>query len=252
VTVQRGLDPRDFVLVTFGGAGPMHAASLLRELGAKRAIIPPVAGVQSAWGLLVAERRRVYQRASVGALARPYLAQMRGAFAALNREAAVEFGSHASGGEPEERRLAMDLRYRGQAYEIAVECPEAVAWDGIFLAEMAARFHRRHRQLYGFAEESRPIEFMAARLAVLNGAPRQKRRSLGRHRQPLRARRWREILAYFDDRYHSTQVFRREDLGAGDRLAGPAIVAQAETTTVIPPWAEAEVNGTGDLVLKLK
>ena len=252
VTVQRGLDPRSFVLVTFGGAGPMHAASLLRELGAKLAVIPPEAGVQSAWGLLVADMRRDYQQAFFSAVSGESLPRLAGIFSDLRRRARNELGR---GWVSEERiglRFALDMRYRGQAYEITVECPESEKPDRTFLAAMADRFHTQHKKLYGFAEEARPAEFTVVRLAALVGRVREEAPRRRRSGRPLRERQLRNIPAFFDRRYHRTAVYRREDLGAQDLINGPAIIAQAETTTVVPPWAAVTVNQTGDLLLELR
>src|ERR1019366_5086620 len=100
------------------------------------------------------------------------------------------------------------LRYRGQAYEMTVECPETEKWDRVFLAAMAARFHAQHGKLYGFADRGRPVEFSVARLAALISREREEPPRVRPSPHPLSKRQWRQARIYFDGRYRPTALYR--------------------------------------------
>ena len=250
VTVQRGINPTDFVLIAFGGAGPLHAADLLRELGGRRAVIPPEAGVQSAWGLLVAERRRDFQHSWFGELNPSAIPSLTKMFSKLRTQALTELDRSNVPVNQVMLKFGLDLRYQGQAYEITVESPKQDL-DIATIGALADRFHDRHRTLYGFVERHRPIECTVVRLTATAPVTATAEVRLKQSRRSLKSRMLTTTRAYFEGRFHTTPVYDRQILGPKDHIRGPAIIVQSETTTVIPPWARVEVGPAGDLMMEL-
>jgi len=218
ISVERGLDPREFALVAFGGAGPLHACSLAEELGIRIVLVPKAAGVLSALGLAVSELRR------------DYLAPFRGtlAFAELEEQAMAEF----SGARLE--RL-VDARYRGQAFELTVPADDPVA-----------AFHSAHVRRYGFRMEDEPVEFINLRVVATVPGKRPPLSEAAPQPEAGRERR----RAHFDGDFVEVDVLQRLRLGRGSRVEGPVIVEFPDATCLIRRgWAGA-VDAAGTLVLE--
>ena len=239
ISLARGYDVREYVLVSFGGAGAQHACAIARELGIRRVLQHPYAGVLSAFGIGMADVKKLAAR-DVGQLYTPAaLAGVEGAFSEMERDlrAAVQAAGVAVGAVSAARFL--DLRYVGQSSTITVPLPD----DG----DYAAEFARRHRQLYGFVFSRRPIEIRAARVEVTGAMPKPpvRRRAVVPGRpQPLRRTR-----AYFGGAWRDAAVFRRDDLRPGDSVEGPAIIVESISTIVVEPGWSAEVSERDDIVL---
>jgi N-methylhydantoinase A len=227
VTVERGLDPRRFALMPFGGAGPMHAAALADELGIDRLLCPRASGVLSALGLIASERRRDTARTVMLSGE-----ELTGARIAAEVEGLREaIGGGLEGAEPE---ATYELRYRGQAFELAV--PGAVEPDPSELAERFAAEHERH---YGYRDPEAEVELVNVRLAmVVPGRSPEPRAAPpgGLERSARRAR--------FGGEWVEVEVLRGEP-EAGLRTSGPCVFELAEATLVLPPGWEAEVDGHG-------
>jgi N-methylhydantoinase A len=218
ISVERGLDPRDFALVAFGGAGPLHACSLAAELGIDTVLVPKAAGVLSAFGLAVAEQRR------------DFVAPCRGEidFGQL-RELALE---KLPGAKLE---LLLDARYHGQAFELTVPAEE---WE--------TRFHAAHERRYGFSMEGEEVEPMHLRVVATLPGRNPELAEPEPAGDPVRTRR----LAYFAGEWTEAEVLDRTLMGRGSQVSGPAIVEFAEATCVVPaPWA-GEIDPVGTLVLR--
>lgn len=230
ISVERGYDPSDFVVVTFGGAGGLHAAELVRRLGAAGALVPPDPGLLSAFGMLAApvvqEASRTVLLASDREDAR---ARMEDAFRTLEEEA-VE-AMLAEGRAREELALdrRVEARYRGQSFELRVP---AEGW--------VDAFHRAHGERYGHARRDATVEAVTLRVQASAPGPRLEPARLGpsqRHPRPRPTRvraggRWVEGLR-----------IAREELGAGERIRGPAVVTEYSSTTWVPEGWYAEVDG---------
>lgn len=256
VSVERGHDPRDFALMPFGGAGPMHGTAVARELGMRRILIPPNPGILCALGLLVSDLRHDLLETHVHRLAdfesgkaEPILRRLGDAARALL----------ARDGVPEERwgiELRADLRYVGQSYEISVpiEPPDARGWQGL-----TARFHEAHRQRFGHADERAEVELVVLgatgfgridppRLARLRqGEPSADRAELGRRPVYYEAKAMGASGAWCD-----TPVYDRARLDAGNVLRGPAIIDEVSSTTVLYPGDVAHVHDTGALLVEVQ
>ncbi|MGH7339352.1 MAG: hydantoinase/oxoprolinase family protein, partial [Candidatus Rokuibacteriota bacterium] len=237
----------DYTLVALGGAGPLHAADLAAEMGVRGVIVPPFPGVASAIGLLGSDIRHDYQQAYFSPLLE---AESRAVTERLEQMAERGRNQLArSGMPPDAIRIvpAADLRYVGQAYEVCVEWP-ALAVTSRDLIEMKRRFNAEHQRLYSFANDSRAVELVSLRVTaigvvdkLIGGRPEPK----GGEPQPKQRR-----PAYF--RHHGVldvPDYDRAGLGLGQTLAGPAIVEQRDSTTVVPPGWTAVTDRFGHLVL---
>jgi N-methylhydantoinase A len=235
VSVERGLDPRRFALVAFGGAGGMHACSLAEELGIATVLVPRASGVLSALGLAISDLRRDYLRPFLRALGILDPAELEAAYAELEDLARTELGGRDG---PELRRQA-DLRYRRQSFELTVEAGDAGA--------LAREFHAAHERRHGYAMPGEPVELVALRLVatVPVGKP-----ELAEGGAPDRGAAPGEREASFDGEWVTVTVHRREAMGAGSEVHGPAIVEFAEATCVVRPGWSGAIDDAGTLVLE--
>jgi len=235
ISVERGLDPREFALVAFGGAGPLHACSLAEELGTDTVLVPKASGVLSALGLAVCDVRRDHVSPYLSPLSETEAAGVEGSFGKLERAAADEL---ADQGEPVFERRA-DLRYGGQSFELTVGA-DALEEPG----DLADRFHDAHERRYGYRMEGEPVELVNLRLVAT--VPVEKpgiSESLPAGEADAGTRE-----TYLGG-WRRTPVLDREEMGRGTRVEGPAIVEFAESTCVVPPGWGGEVDNAGTLVL---
>ena len=244
VSIARGHDPRDFTLVAYGGAGPMHAALIAEELGIPRVLVPRYPGNFSALGLLVSDVKHDDARTRIGLL-RDERDAIDAAFAEM--EAAASRRLEAEGFTPPARRIdrALDLRYLGQAFELSVPVP-AGALD---LDAIARQFHERHLLTYGHADPAGDVELVNVRIAahgVVDKPPPPRQADAGEARGARLGTR----PAWFGGQELSVDVYERDALAASAVLNGPAIVEEFGATTVIPPGWSARLDGLGDLVLE--
>jgi 5-oxoprolinase (ATP-hydrolysing)/N-methylhydantoinase A len=240
VSSEKGRDPADFVLMAYGGSGPVHAAGLAAELGVRTVVVPPLAGLFSAAGLLFARTefhdvRFCRIAASGGDLA---------ALAALDAEMRASLERAIGAVEGVEWVRTADLRYAGQSWDIEVEFPGAPD-DPEAVAALVAGFEREHERLYGVRdEEGSPVEIRALRLAVL-GPVREDTHIVVRSEPSGSSPEAR--LADFGDGPVETRVLSRRDVPSGEELAGPLLVDEYDTTVVVPPgWSVR--RGPGDVL----
>ncbi|MGH2810435.1 MAG: hydantoinase/oxoprolinase family protein, partial [Actinomycetota bacterium] len=228
VSVERGLDPRRFALVAFGGAGPMHACSLADQIGMGIVLVPRACGVLSALGLAISEVRTDASRPLHALAEEAVVGAVEKAFSEM--EAGVE--------EPAAVLIRRaDLRYRGQSFELTVEAGSASA--------LVENFHAAHEQRYGYRMDGAPVEIVTLRLtSVLEGSKPVLSEPAGTGRGAASRRR------VFFHRWEQTQVFERAWMGAGDRVEGPAIVEFGEATCVVGPGWAGSIDPSGTLVLK--
>ena len=237
MTVERGVDPRGYALLAFGGAGPMHAAAIARELGMARILCPPTSGVLAALGLVVGERRRDVQRSLLLSGERLSGEAVAAAFADLAGRARAALGD-----ENAVLRATYELRYRGQAFELPIDRDgEAPAAPG----DLRAAFADLHEERYGYVDDGADVELVTLRVtAVTPGAQASPGRA-GSTASPAGSR-----PAVFDGETLEAAVWR----GApepGARIEGPAVVELPESTLVAPPGWAGEVDPTGAVRLEL-
>jgi N-methylhydantoinase A len=247
-SVERGHDPRDFVLVPFGGAGPLHGGALARLLGIKTVLVPPAPGVSSALGLLISNLKTEFSRTCLEHPPHYDLDRITAAFAALEAEAVGWLDSE--GVPPETRRLARQasLRYQHQGFELVVPW-SAGEVDAASVAAVIRAFHRRHESLYTFAQEDTPVEIVNLRVDALGVFPPPRLPELPRGGDPGAAITGHQPIALASGRA-TAPIYDRARLGAGDRIAGPAILTQLDATTLLLPGQTAEVHRFGALVIR--
>ncbi len=234
ISVERGHDPRRFVLVAFGGAGPMHGADLAGELGISRVVLPDSCGVLSALGMVVGEQRRDWVR-TVYKAAGWDETLLAAAFGQLEEKAAAELPGAAL-----TRRA--DLRYQGQSHELTV------AIDAPFeFGKISDDFEAAHEQAFGYRNDGQPVELVNVRLtaAVPLERPRLAGPVLPARKPPRPVRR----PAFFGGEWLETEVWQRHELGDA-RLRSPAVIEEAEATTVVPPGWQAFVDEANNLWLE--
>jgi N-methylhydantoinase A len=242
LTVARGIDPRDFVLLAFGGAGPMHAAEIGAEIGIRTIVVPPVPGMFSAWGMLAADVRHELVRTAVGPASALDRVWLENAFRSLEDEARETLA--AEGVDEERMRFirSLDLRYAGQEHTLSVPAPLEVE-----PAALKGMFDEAHRRKYGHASERDGVEVVNLRVAAGGAVPRSGQAELPRAGEPAVPRAERGVR--FDGVLHPTPIFVRPDLAAGASLGGPLVVDEDGATTVVPPGFTLTVGDYGDLVI---
>jgi N-methylhydantoinase A len=248
LTVERGISPRDFKLVSFGGAGSLHAAFLARELGIREVIVPAAAGAFSAWGMLQADLRHDVSRPFYRRLAEIDEADLEAAFRELELEGTTRLDGDEIPAERHDHERLVDMRYVGQEYVMTVSADEL---DGEGLAALDGRFQDLYLARYGHRNEGAAVETVAIRVASYG------RRSLERRRDSSAsgasrgetAGTAREVV--FDGAPQPTRIVRRRQLGQLTELPGPAIVEEETTTTAVPPGCRARLDDAGNLVIEV-
>jgi len=237
VSVERGYDPRDFVLLPFGGAGGLHACALAESLAIPRVLVPVHPGLLSAVGMVLSDAVRDYAH-SVLRAAPIGDAELDELFAPLVRQADVEMAQEGVAREDLGISLSLDLRYRGQSFEVNV------SRDGDYLAA----FHARHEALYGYRDERREVEIVTLRV-----------RAVGKESHPdlqhglcrsgtVSPKAQAEVS--LDGRLVTCPVYERDDLPCGGSFLGPALVVEATATHLVQRGWQATVDERGNLLLE--
>ena len=245
VSVMRGLDPRDFALLAYGGAGPLHAVAIAEELGMGTVLVPPMPGNFSAFGLLIADLRRDFVATRVSPTARTEPAIVNAMLAQLAAAAHAELAE--AGIEPARRRLeaSLDMRYLGQAFELSVPVPLEVAQ----MSEVEAAFRGVYADRYGAAVDA-PSEIVSYRLIGWGRMERPELPKLdGAGRSPAAARIGARRLVVGGAEADAA-ILAREAIPLDARIAGPAIIEEAGATTLLPPSWSARLEPSGSLVLE--
>jgi N-methylhydantoinase A len=248
ISTMRGHDLRDFMLLAFGGAGPVHAGRIARELGMAGVIVPLYPGVFSAIGLMQSDVRHDYIRSQLTPLSETAPEIINGVFEHLGAQALVEL--QGDGFEPDDIRieLAIDMRYAGQGYELAVPCPgEPLA--AADLTQLRVAFDQQHASMFGHMAADESVEIVSYRVCGIGLLPpvampkfEPAGGSLADARRELRRVR-------FDGEECECPVYQRERLDVGLRVVGPALLDQFDSTTVICPGQVARVDEWKNLIV---
>ncbi|MBK5103252.1 MAG: hydantoinase/oxoprolinase family protein [Burkholderiales bacterium] len=245
VSVMRGIDHRDFALLPFGGAGPLHAAAIAEELGMRTVVVPPFPGNFSALGLLIADVRRDFVRTRVSTAANTSAASLRATLGGLVRDGEAELV--LAGFAPERQRFAasLDMRYAGQSFELSV--PVALDLDSIEAVQRA--FNEIYATRYGAATD-RMIEIVSYRVAAWGLSDKPALPSIDRPGNTFDAAVSGTRSVIFDGTAFQVTVFERDRLPVQQPLAGPALIEEDGSTTVVPPHWTAELDRAGCLLLR--
>jgi N-methylhydantoinase A len=242
VSVERGFDPRGFDLVAFGGAGPMHAADLASVLGIRTVIIPPAPGLLCALGLLVTDIRSDFTQTRVMDVNSSAPGDFESVFAGLESSAADWLARGQLDGGTARYVRSVDMRYRGQNYEIQV----AVDDVGTDLQVLETRFNEAHERLHGYCAPGTPTQVVNFRVTCHAGQAFKQIRP--GYRPTIKAEP-RERTVRFRNGDLTTQILARDSLDVGTQFKGPAIVTQMDSTTLVPPDFEAYVDDCHNMVL---
>jgi 5-oxoprolinase (ATP-hydrolysing) len=240
ISVARGYDPRDYALVTFGGAGAQHACAMARELGMRNILSHPLSGLLSALGIGLADIRRFGERAVLRPCTPGQIAAIEPLFEELETAARNEVlaeGIPPASIEPPRRSL--DLRYRGIEATINVPAPET--------GDYVSRYEDLHQKLYGYRHSGREVEIVAARVEIVGRTPEPPDETAAvivRRPQPQEF-----TEAWFDGVSRQTAVFVRGQLRPGDEISGPAILCEPSSTVVIEPGFTASILARGEILI---
>jgi N-methylhydantoinase A len=250
VSVERGYDPREFTLIAFGGAGPLHGVELAQALDMKEIIIPPHPGIASAFGMLSADVRHDFVRTDVSVSGRVDVNRLRSIF----KDMEIQGGRLLNQEGFAERSIRLirsaDLRYLRQAYELSVPI-RGGRLDPQDIADTVELFHDLHQKTYGYARRAEDVEFVNLRVVALGTLPRFRvRKKRGRGGTEPESTGSRHVS--FDGTSLETVVYLRDGLPQGLEISGPAIVEQMDSTTAIPPQYQAVTDRYGNLLIRAK
>jgi N-methylhydantoinase A len=246
ISVEQGEDPRDFTFVAFGGAGPLHATDVARTMGIRRVLVPPRPGLLSAQGLLYADQRGDFSLTRLLVVNAAALPSINAGFEELQQRAAVWLAGEATTGAPAVYEWQADLRYVGQNFELILPVDER-RLDAKTLDVLQNRFHARHKDFYGYDIPGQPVELVNLRVSVTVRRERPGTETLAVKASAAAAEIGRRPVWFADTGFVDTPVLDRDRLQNGAAFAGPAIVEQMDTTTVIPPQAKVNVDAGGYL-----
>jgi N-methylhydantoinase A len=252
LATSKGLDLRDFTLVAFGGAGPLHASRIMRELGLRQVLIPARPGVTSALGLLQADVKHEFISTKPQALTDATSETVRDIFSDLEQDAVTKFEDEGFSRSTLTIERYMDLRYQGQGYELSV----AVNIDDLNTKIVRSDFDDMHAKKFGHAADTQPVEIMSYRL-VGSAAPDRDQSVFdvvpvtGVLEQDPRAR-----TATFDvdgsSKCFEVAVMQREMLESNRTYEGPLVIEQSDTTTLVIPLQTAELDTHGNIIIRDK
>ncbi len=241
ISVAKGYDPADYVLVTFGGAGGQHACAIAAQLGIQRVLVHPLAGILSAYGIGQADVRRFAEQAVLKPLSPKRLADLESTFSELEQRPLAEVRSEGISDERIDAPVrSLDLRYAGVESTINIAWPD----DGDF----RAAYENQHERLYGYRHDTRSLEIVAARVEV-TGRSTVARESEAEVR-PRSVQADDRSPAIFHGVATDTAVFRRDQLRPGDSFRGPAIVCEPTSTVVIDPGFRASILSRGEILIE--
>ena len=250
MTVQRGIDPRDLVMVAFGGAGPLHAGRLCEEMNIGLLIVPPSPGTASALGLLVTDLKHDFSRTRIMEEGGEDLGEINRLFASMEAEGRAVLQREGLGDESITFVRQVEMRYAGQSHELAVDFPAGEATADT-LAGLREHFHTEHDRSYGHGYPGEPTELVNFRLSALGNIRKPKLREVAGQSGPASGARKSTRQVYFDAAggFVETPVYDRARLAAGHRFDGPAIVEEMDSTTLVLPNCTVEVDRFGNLLI---
>ena len=239
ISVERGHDPRQFALLPFGGAGGLHAVELARALRIPTIIAPTAPGALSAVGVLVADVIKDQSRTVMFTYRAKETAQLRKVFAQLERDATALLRAEGFPRSKQRHERSLAMRYRGQSFELEVRNTTG---------DLAAEFHRAHRERYGYAQEQSEIEIVSARLRSFGLVEKLPQRKIKAGKNKPHG----NVSAYLGGRKMRVALYKRDELFANTKLQTPCIVTEYSATTLIDADAKARIDEFGNLLIELK
>lgn len=252
ISVQRGYDPRDYTLVAFGGAGPLHALRLAQELEIPRVLVPEAPGVLCALGLLVTDLRTDYSVTRILPTTEAHLSAYDDVFAGLDARAVAWFDAEGIVTDRRILRRSIDMRYAGQNYELAVPAPDGRMTPAA-VEVLRAAYTELHERMYGYSAPEEPIQAVTFRLEAVGMTPRAELRPSPHAGPDASAARSGQRRIYLPEAGGWTEclVYARAGLRHGNCLSGPAVIEQMDSTTLILPGQEARVDAYRNLIVQV-
>ena len=243
ISIERGFDPRDFALFSFGGAGGMHAADMASHLQMKAVIVPNNAGVLSAFGLLLADSVKDYSRSILSPVSQIRPSELDALFKGLERQGLRDMREDGFGRESIFFERSLDMRYLGQSYEINIPYRKKGA-------ALEANFHREHRKLYSYVHPQGKVEVVALRLKVRGISEKIRlRKAAELAGADVKQALLKEQAMSYDGKKFRGAVYDRALLSPGARIQGPALVMDFGSTTFLPPGHHLRVDGFLNLIM---
>ena len=247
ITVQQGIDPREYVLVPSGGAGPMQAVAIARALGVVTVLVPPAPGVNSAVGLLATDLKHEIVRTFMTRAEHANPERLGKVFDEMETPSRALLGEEGVSDDRIEIRREIDMCYFGQSFQLRV--PMTVGIHEATAEAMSAAFHDRHEAVYGFCDRREPTMFVNLRLTAIGKVDRPRLRELEAGSEDAAGAHKGRRKVHFDraEGMVDCDLYDRAKLRFGNRLQGPAIIEQMDTTIVVPPGAGVAVDRIGNL-----
>jgi len=248
VSVEKGHDTRDFTLLAFGGAGPLHAGDVAKELGCKNIIIPPNPGVICSVGMLMADVRHDFVQSFIANLSNVRLENINQIVSNLYDKGYRELKNEGFSQEKTRFITSLDLRYKNQAYELNVELESIYITDKI-IEKAIDQFHSNHSKIYGFNRMEEELEIVNIRLIALGLIDKLKKEMNEEYQaKQISPKEYRKV--FFEGRFFDTPIYEREYVCIGSNIEGPAIIEQLDSTVVIHPNQIAVVDSYNNLSIR--
>ncbi|HEB34361.1 MAG TPA: hydantoinase/oxoprolinase family protein [Candidatus Aminicenantes bacterium] len=246
ISIERGFDPRDFALFSFGGAGGMHAVDIASHLKMPRVIVPKNAGVLSSLGLLMADSIKDYSTSILKTVEKTSKEELENHFKKLI-EKSIQSMKEDGFREDEVTIFSfLDLRYQGQSYEITIPYRNKITSNLSFVPD----FHKAHRKLYSYHHEQRAVEIVNIHVKAVGTTKKIKLKRLPpKNTNPGRAFMKKQTIHY-EGKTWQASVFKRAPLATGNKIKGPALIADSESTAFLPPLYKLEVDGFLNLIIQ--
>ncbi len=251
ICAEKGLNAQDYTLVAYGGAGPLHAAHVAEELGIRKVLIPFRPGLLCALGVLAAAPKAdfaITHMMSLNAEERSQIDEVRNIFQGLELRAQAWLREQNIPCRAVHRSWWLDMRYRGQNYELAVEVPS----EDIQIDELVERFHRRHEETYGYRSARGVVQIVHARLTIALEVDHPPLRQRQPTKRSLSAKDQRHVYTGRQHGVVSCPVYERDQIPGNFSFHGPAIIEQMDTTTLVLPDQRAQVDRWGNIVLEFE
>ena len=248
-TVRRGYDPRDLVMVAFGGAGPLHANRLCAEMQIPLLIVPPSPGTASALGLLVTDLKHEFSRTRIMPKDQANFGEINRIFTDMEGQGRAGLIREGLAEEEISFQRQIEMRYAGQSYELPIDCAGGEVTSGD-LEDVVERFHVEHDRAYGHGYPEQPIELVNFRLTALGAIQKPRVREVApANGSPATAVDERPVYFGSHGEFVPTAIYDRTRLKAGHRIEGPAIVEEIDSTTLVQPGFQVEVDRYGNLLI---
>lgn len=251
ISVQRGYDPREFTLFAFGGAGPLHAAELAKELNIPQVLIPPHPGVTSAYGIANTDVRKDYERTVLQLLKNVEAEEIQKMYNDMREKAIRELIKEKSELADIYFVRKAEFRYPGQSYELTIPLPSGtLTKEDLIIIERS--FHLVHEQEYSSSYHNMPVELVTIRLSAIMKLPKIINSPPVYHQDASRSITPAfERPVFFEGRFVNTAIYQREEIIPSQRIKGPAVIEQSDSTTLILPGMEAWLDKWGNLIINL-